>query len=1092
MRIRRSLRGRRERTAAANAVLALAVTGILATPDTRAAVHEWKGSGGNWSNPANWVQNTTPTPASDLELRFTGPAGASFTANNDLASPFDLQFLSLNSYATTPNRITGGPLRFHGTDASPGGITVRFQSFPRNPAPFHIDNDLILAGETFLGNTFGTNPVSLNGVISGPGRLVAAGTSHVITNANTYTGGTLVFDKLNVTGIGTLGAGPVAVGDNLMLAGVSLPPQDLARLTLDSAANIASGDHSVTVHAPGTIGFRTLEAAAVRRISTNSVGTLTLLADQHAPLDLSSHPNLRIGTYTTDAFQTFTLSGPLTVSSDVYRFGGAYNPNFDRNGMLHVASRLSDAPGGAPRSVDIAATGAFHAAGRTKISNPDNGHTGGTFVSGERYAGRQGYLVFDYTPAFGATPLGTGPVTVAGGLIFESFSGGFGSLPNEIIFRPGSQLVFDNVHRVSESSKSTAHLNRWPDEKPIALNGTELILRAFGTTDFAEKVGHVSFDEASIIRLNNLSLSGTQPTTFHAESLTRSGRGTLLLYSEGAGSFGNQFRVRADDARALADPVTGMLPAYIVADSSATGFGNHTGFVTADASGLIARQATTSTPNPATDTEVLRSFGITISADETVHALEVDGIIVGAGNTLTIRSGGVAFIDEAVIDGPAGALAFVNDGKPVEALFYTRNNSRNQIKTPITVADGVTFFGHGFRTTLAAPNTFTGPLTVQSGTVELGHALALPADAPVHVQLPGALHLNGNSITTSSLTGGGTIHAGTASATLTVNATGDVEFSGRLIDTPTQNRILSLVKTGPGTLTLSGTNGLTGYDPIAQYVNPIGGYAGLTTVKEGTLNLRESFTRYDSYRTDAGAALNIYTDHDIVTLDGEGTTTIADGAIVTSNHVRQGSLRLESKSKLNIRPGQANPLHSEVAELTIAPDATLDLADSDLLVRADAGSRQQVLADVTDHIRSARNAPAGRWRGPGLTSSVAATNPLTGLAVGFADDGVLVKHTYNGDANLDGRINSDDYFRIDSGFLAQPANPRFANGDFNYDGKINSDEYFLIDSAFLGQGTPLSGSGDSSPLMSAAVPEPSAAILAFVGLLAATRRQRRR
>ena len=56
---------------------------------------------------------------------------------------------------------------------------------------------------------------------------------------------------------------------------------------------------------------------------------------------------------------------------------------------------------------------------------------------------------------------------------------------------------------------------------------------------------------------------------------------------------------------------------------------------------------------------------------------------------------------------------------------------------------------------------------------------------------------------------------------------------------------------------------------------------------------------------------------------------------------------------------------------------------------------------------------------------------------------------------IDGRITSDDYFRIDSGFLAQPADPTYAQGDFNYDEQITSDDYFVIDSAFLGQGAPL-------------------------------------
>ena len=163
--------------------------------------------------------------------------------------------------------------------------------------------------------------------------------------------------------------------------------------------------------------------------------------------------------------------------------------------------------------------------------------------------------------------------------------------------------------------------------------------------------------------------------------------------------------------------------------------------------------------------------------------------------------------------------------------------------------------------------------------------------------------------------------------------------------------------------------------------------------------------------------------------------------------------------------------------LAIAGQGVLDLHEQDLVVHATAATRDAVLAAVSGFVRSARNGTNGRWTGPGLTSTTAIANPMTGLAPGTVGDDVVVKYTYNGDANLDGRINSDDYFRIDSGFLAQPASPGYRDGDFNYDGRINSDDYFLIDSAFLGQGAPL----NASPLNVAAVPEPGTFSLLAIG-----------
>ena len=64
----------------------------------------------------------------------------------------------------------------------------------------------------------------------------------------------------------------------------------------------------------------------------------------------------------------------------------------------------------------------------------------------------------------------------------------------------------------------------------------------------------------------------------------------------------------------------------------------------------------------------------------------------------------------------------------------------------------------------------------------------------------------------------------------------------------------------------------------------------------------------------------------------------------------------------------------------------------------------------------------------------------------------LVMYTYGGDANLDGKIDVDDYGRID--FNVGLGNSGWFNGDFNYDGKINVDDYGIIDFNVGIQGAP--------------------------------------
>jgi hypothetical protein len=105
--------------------------------------------------------------------------------------------------------------------------------------------------------------------------------------------------------------------------------------------------------------------------------------------------------------------------------------------------------------------------------------------------------------------------------------------------------------------------------------------------------------------------------------------------------------------------------------------------------------------------------------------------------------------------------------------------------------------------------------------------------------------------------------------------------------------------------------------------------------------------------------------------------------------------------------------------------------------------------------------------------------------------------TYGGDANLDGKINIDDYGLIDSHVGQSGSAFGWHNGDFNYDGKINIDDYGIIDANIGAQGPPISTSGQSLALMDGAsgismVPEPGAiaSVLGFLSLGMASRRRR--
>ncbi len=161
-------------------------------------------------------------------------------------------------------------------------------------------------------------------------------------------------------------------------------------------------------------------------------------------------------------------------------------------------------------------------------------------------------------------------------------------------------------------------------------------------------------------------------------------------------------------------------------------------------------------------------------------------------------------------------------------------------------------------------------------------------------------------------------------------------------------------------------------------------------------------------------------------------------------------------------------------------------------------------------IKSGRN--GGTWDGSGIVTSqtqASTASGLTTLAVAMAGDigktslgdvsvspaDVLVMYTYAGDADLNGGINGDDYFRIDQGYATRNnATPLlgYENGDFNYDGRIDADDYFIIDRNYARQGSAF-GAGEPLTLDGvSAVPEPACLGLTGLLLTAFPRRRRQR
>jgi hypothetical protein len=307
------------------------------------------------------------------------------------------------------------------------------------------------------------------------------------------------------------------------------------------------------------------------------------------------------------------------------------------------------------------------------------------------------------------------------------------------------------------------------------------------------------------------------------------------------------------------------------------------------------------------------------------------------------------------------------------------------------------------------------------------------------------------------------------------------------LGTLTIDNSLSYTLAGPGTLTLDAASGS----------------ASINIINRGSHTIAAPVALNDDVAVfvDNGSALAITQP---IAAAARLLTKTGSGTLTFQTSQRFGGLNVGG-GRVNVTPGGGKLL--QTGALSIGEGATLDLRDNDLLIQSSSATREQTLADVAARVASARNGGAsGLWSGTGLTASTA-SGTLTTLAVVLNDDGsgqplvasfdgqpvdtnsVLVKYTYTGDLNLDGRVSIADVFLMDRGRALGLSG--YQHGDVDYSGgRATADDYALLDRAFLGQGSPLAWAAWPDPVVAAsAVPEPAAVSTLLLAPLLLTRRR---
>jgi hypothetical protein len=238
-------------------------------------------------------------------------------------------------------------------------------------------------------------------------------------------------------------------------------------------------------------------------------------------------------------------------------------------------------------------------------------------------------------------------------------------------------------------------------------------------------------------------------------------------------------------------------------------------------------------------------------------------------------------------------------------------------------------------------------------------------------------------------------------------------------------------------------------------------------------------------------------------INGGSVNLSKEGAgLLAMTHVRAGTMAIDTGTVM-INPNGGSQGASHVNGLTIAggttPTAKLDLTNNAMVIDYTGTSPLSTIA------AQVKAGSGSGWTGNGITSSTAqavaadSTNHHK-TAVGYAEDSaignlttflgqpadstsILLRYTFVGDANLDGKVNALDFNALSNGY---GSGLYWSQGDFNDDGTVNSSDFAAM-AANYGQVMPTSG--DLLPA-GVVVPEPmiGGGLLLLLGLLPRHRR----
>ncbi|MES2736995.1 MAG: autotransporter-associated beta strand repeat-containing protein [Verrucomicrobiota bacterium] len=533
--------------------------------------------------------------------------------------------------------------------------------------------------------------------------------------------------------------------------------------------------------------------------------------------------------------------------------------------------------------------------------------------------------------------------------------------------------------------RSTGHLH-------MIGNGLAATTEATGPLNIAESNG---VDSNAVITLED----GGAGLTLTADSLIRSAGSTLLLRGSnlGTGAAGPGVARLLFDVTVptitgtLGTPTAGIVPG-ILGDHSLTGQG--AGFVTYDVNGLRLLQAS----------EMVSSFAglgqnVKLEANQTLagNANDLTAHLAGAGVTLDLGGNVLSLAGASILSsGTAPATitnGTINFGAATEGFIYTVNDLT--LNATITGDTGLAKTGPG-TLTINQPQTYTGPTSINGGTVTVGGSFILPAS---RLNVNGVLnfsgtgtynrvqHVSGSNLGTLNLNGNTLEMAGGTS----------VDYYGQLTGTADSK----LIKSGTNTYGHRSLN--TAF--LGEVIVRGGTFRILGDTNSATSLLAGTLTGAKSFLVETGGTLTL--DNQTGTDSRAISNRIGDTTPITLN---RGTFLITGSN--NARPAEV------VGDMTLSGGFNTITLDADFGSNLDTNtSHGDVVLTTSRLLRT--NFATGLVRGDNL-----------GFAIGGLADDATAANTTGGNAGDPGGAESN--FIVTNGITLSSAGTGSAIGIVPY------------------------------------------------------------